>query len=363
MLPLGLRVLKKISDIIREEMDATGAQELELSSIQNNESWKKTNRWDSFDALFKLSSRYGYEYGLGPTHEEVIVPLVAQMVSSYKDLPLYLYQIQTKFRDEARAKSGILRGREFLMKDLYSFHTDEADFERYYEVMKTSYKKVFERVGLDAIETEASGGAFSEFSHEYQVITEAGEDEIIYCQGGDFSQNTEICKVSEGKECDLGHGPLQKAKSIEVGNIFPLGTKFSDAFDLVYKDNEGNAKKVIMGCYGIGVSRLMGTIVEVHNDEKGIVWPKSVAPFQVHLISIGKDDDARRIYEMLTEKDIEVILDDRDMRPGEKFADADLIGIPLRVVISEKTGDKVEVKKRVEESSELIEAQKITELI
>ncbi len=363
MLPLGLRVLKKISDIIREEMDATGAQELELSSIQNNESWKKTNRWDSFDALFKLSSRYGYEYGLGPTHEEVIVPLVAQMVSSYKDLPLYLYQIQTKFRDEARAKSGILRGREFLMKDLYSFHTDEADFERYYEVMKTSYKKVFERVGLDAIETEASGGAFSEFSHEYQVITEAGEDEIIYCQGGDFSQNTEICKVSEGKECDLGHGPLQKAKSIEVGNIFPLGTKFSDAFDLVYKDNEGNAKKVIMGCYGIGVSRLMGTIVEVHNDEKGIVWPKSVAPFQVHLISIGKDDDARRMYEMLTEKDIEVILDDRDVRPGEKFADADLIGIPLRVVISEKTGDKVEVKKRVEESSELIEAQKITELI
>lgn len=363
ILPLGLRVMKKISDIIREEMEATGAQELELSSIQNNESWKKTNRWDSFDALFKVSSRYGYEYGLGPTHEEVIVPLVAQMISSYKDLPLSLYQIQTKFRDEARAKSGILRGREFLMKDLYSFHTDEADFDDYYEKMKAAYKKVFDRVGLDAIETEASGGAFSEFSHEYQVITDAGEDEIIYCPGGDFSQNTEICKVSEGKQCDLGHGPLQKAKSIEVGNIFPLGTKFSDAFGLTYKDNSGKEKKVIMGCYGIGVSRLMGTIIEVHNDDKGMMWPQSVAPFQVHLISIGRDEEAHKIYSSLTKRGIEVLFDDRDTRAGEKFADADLIGIPIRVVVSEKTGNRVEIKKRNEESSELIDIEKISEYL
>lgn len=343
-LPLGLRVLSKISNIIRDEMNKTGAQELELSSIQNKQSWVKTNRWDSFDALFKLESRYDQEYGLGPTHEEVLTPLVSQFISSYKDLPLFVYQIQTKFRDEARAKSGILRGREFLMKDLYSFHTDEDDFQNYYEIMKKTYMQVFKRVGLKAIETEASGGAFSEFSHEYQVITESGEDEIIYCPGGDFSQNTEICKVTEGKQCDLGHGPLQKAKAIEVGNIFPLGTKFSDAFDLNYKDSEGNEKKVVMGCYGIGVSRLMGTIVEVHNDDKGIVWPESVAPYAVYLV--GLSETAEKVYEELEKAGVEVLYDDRDASAGQKFADADLLGIPVRLVVSQKTSGKVEWKNR-----------------
>lgn len=358
-LPLGLSVLNKISNIVREEMDKTGAQELDLSSLQNKESWEKTGRWNSFDALFKLESRYKHEYALGPSHEEVLVPLVAQFVSSYKDLPLYLYQIKTKFRDEARAKSGILRGREFLMKDLYSFHTDEADFEKYYETMKKSYMKVFERIGLEAIETEASGGDFSEFSHEYQVITPAGEDEIIYCPGGDFSQNTEVAKVSEGKECDLGHGPLKKVKTIEVGNIFPLKTRFSDAFGLKYKDKTGESKPVIMGCYGIGISRLMGAVVEVHNDDKGIVWPAAVAPFDVHLVHIedpGTEPWAKETYEKLTEAGVDVLWDDREnVSAGEKFADADLIGIPVRLVVSAKVGEgKIEWKNRDSDKTEIV---------
>lgn len=357
-LPLGLRVLNKISNIVREEMNAIGGQELELTTLQNKQSWEKTGRWSSFDALFKAKSQLEIEYPLGPTHEEVIVPLVKQFVNSYKDLPLYVYQIQTKFRDEKRAKSGLLRGREFLMKDLYSFHTDEKDFEKYYEIAKKAYKKLFQRLGLDAIETQAGGGTFSKFSHEYQVITEAGEDEIIYCPGGDFSANAEISLVKEGKQCDLGHGLLKKAKAIEVGNIFPLKTKFSETFGLTYKDKDGKENPVVMGCYGIGISRLMGTIAEVYNDGKGIVWPESVAPYDVHLISIRKNADD--IYEKLQKAGVEVLYDDReDVSAGGKFADADLIGIPVRLVISEKTQDKVERKKRTEEKTELLSLDEI----
>lgn len=360
-LPLGLRTLNKIIDIVRNEMNKAGGQELLLTSLQNKESWKKTNRWDSFDALFKVTSRREHEYALGPTHEEVLVPLVKQFISSYKDLPLSLYQIQTKFRDEARAKSGLLRGREFLMKDLYSFHADEKDFERYYESMKKAYMNVFKRCGLDAIQTQASGGAFSKFSHEYQVVTDAGEDEIIYCPGGDFSANVEIATVKEGKQCDLGHGPLQKVKTIEVGNIFPLKTRFSEAFDLKYKDKKGHEHLVIMGCYGIGITRLMGAIVEVHHDKKGIVWPSSVAPFLVHLIGITNTESrirgkAGELYKRLQAEGIEVLYDDRgDVSAGVKFADADLIGIPVRLLVSQKTGEgKVEYKKRNEEKASVV---------
>ncbi len=357
LLPLGLRVVEKIENIVRDEMDKTGAQELKLSSLQNKESWKVTQRWDSFDALFKLTSRYEHEYGLGPTHEEVITPLVTQFISSYKDLPVYLYQIQNKFRDEARAKSGILRGREFLMKDLYSFHTDEKDFDSYYAQMRKSYMQVFKRVGLDAIETEASGGAFSDVSHEYQVITDAGEDEIVYCPGGDFSQNTEICQVKEGKQCDLGHGSLVKAKAIEVGNIFPLGTKFSDSFNLHYKDQEGKDHKVIMGCYGIGITRLFGTVVEVHHDDKGIIWPESIAPFKVYLV--GLTEGAETVYEKLVQNNIEVLYDDRDVSAGQKFADADLLGIPVRLVVSKKTEGKIEWKKRDSDEAALLDTDEV----
>ncbi|MDO8460917.1 MAG: aminoacyl--tRNA ligase-related protein [bacterium] len=377
-LPLGLRVLNKISTIVREEMNAAGGQELLLSSLQNRVSWEQTKRWDSFDALFKVKSRFDTEYALGPTHEEVIVPLAKQLISSYRDLPLSLYQIQTKFRDEERAKSGILRGREFLMKDLYSFHADESDFNKYYEIMKKAYKKVYERCGLDAIETQASGGAFSKFSHEYQVITEAGEDEIIYCPsfvplsgtsagkpGCHFAENKEIAVNKEGDNCPVCSAKLKAAKTIEVGNIFPLKTRFSEAFNLVYKDKNGKEKFVVMGCYGIGIPRLMGTIVEVHNDDRGIKWSESIAPYQAHVLcikyevsSVKKKSD--EVYRQLENSGIEVLFDDReDVSAGQKFADADLIGIPVRLVVSEKTGDKIEFKKRDKKDSELLEIDEV----
>jgi len=364
-LPLGLKVLNKITNIVREEMNNSGGQEILLAALQNKENWERTGRWEAFDALFKLKSRYDTQYAIGPTHEEVLVPIVKQAISSYKDLPLYLYQIQTKFRDEPRAKAGLLRGREFLMKDLYSFHTDEKDMEGYYETMKGSYKKIFKRAGLEAIETKAGGGTFSEYSHEYQVITSDGEDEIIYCPGGDFSENTQIAKVVAGKMCDLGHGPLKRVRTIEVGNIFPLKDKFSKAFNLTFKDKGGSEKLVIMGCYGIGISRLLGAIVEVHHDPKGIIWPESVAPFSVHLLTINNQQPtikaANEIYEKLTKKGVEVLYDDRDESPGVKLADADLIGIPTRLVVSEKTlkEDAVERKERGSDKVTLVKIDKL----
>lgn len=358
-LPLALRVLEKITGIVREEMNAVSGQEVLLSALQNKENWQKTGRWEKFDALFKLKSRNDSEFALGPTHEEVLVPIAKNFISSYRDLPKSVYQIQTKFRDEPRAKAGLLRGREFLMKDLYSFHATEEDMLSYYEKMKQAYKKVFSRVGLSAIETKAGGGTFSQYSHEYQVITEGGEDEIIYCPGGDFAENVEITEVPEGKQCDLGHGPLKRAKTIEVGNIFPLKDRFSKAFNLTYKDRAGIEKLVQMGCYGLGITRTMGAIVEVHHDQAGIIWPKSVAPFGVHLVHIegsGTEFWAGETYEKLTKAGIEVLWDDRiEVTAGEKFADCDLIGIPVRLVISKKTGkDKVEVKVRDKKETKII---------
>ncbi len=349
-LPLGLRVLNKISQIVREEMDAAGGQEVLLSTLQAKESWEKTGRWKSFDVLFRVKSQFKAEYALGPTHEEVLVPIVKNLVSSYRDLPLYLYQIQNKFRDEPRAKAGLLRGREFLMKDLYSFHTGEEDMMKYYDVMRSAYKKVFERCGLSAIETKAGGGTFSKFSHEYQVICASGEDGIIYCPQGDFAENVEIATVKDGQPCKLGHGPLKKVKTIEVGNIFPLKDKFSKAFGLIYKDREGREQLVIMGCYGIGISRLMGAIVEVMHDDLGIIWPESVSPFDAHLVHIedpGTEPQALATYEKLTKAGVDVLWDDRNVSAGEKFADADLLGIPVRLVVSSKVGQgKVEWKER-----------------
>lgn len=367
-LPLGLRVLNKIANIVREEMNAAGGQEILLSALQNSQNWQKTARWESFDALFKVKSRYGFDYALGPTHEEVLVPLVKQFVSSYRDLPLYLYQIQVKFRDESRAKAGLLRGREFLMKDLYSFHTDEKDLMMYYEKMKKAYQKVFERMGLSAIETEAAGGTFSKFSHEYQVICADGEDEIVYCPGGDYAQNVEIATARDGQPCRLGHGPLKKVKTIEVGNIFLLKDKFSKAFNLNYKDKSGKEHLVMMGCYGIGISRTMGAIVEVFNDKDGIIWSRSVSPFDVHLVHVedpGTEVWAKEVYEKLIKAGIDVFWDDReDVSAGEKFADADLIGIPVRLVVSKKVGKgKVEVKKRDEGKIEILSLEKVPQFL
>ena len=357
-LPLGQKVLDKIAQIVREEMNEIGGQEITMPVFQPRANWEQTGRWKSFDVLFKVKGEAG-EFALGPTHEEIVVPTAVRFIKSYADLPKYVYQIQTKFRDEVRAKAGLLRGREFLMKDLYSFHATEADFEKYYEKAKVAYRNVFKRVGLDAIETRASGGTFSKYSDEYQVICDSGEDEIIYCPGGDFSENTEIATVKEGKQCDLGHGPLVRAKTIEVGNIFSLKDKYSSAFGLVYTDSDGKQKPVLMGCYGIGISRLMGAIVEVMHDERGIIWPANVSPFKAHLVQLGQETRAKELLETLEKSGFtkdDVLWDDRaDVSAGEKFADCDLIGIPVRLVVSDKIEKgKVEWKERGKEKTEVL---------
>jgi len=364
-LPLGLRVLKKIENIIRKEMENAGGQEILMPALQPKENWEKTGRWESLDVLFRFVSHYTKtEYALGSTHEEIVVPLVQKFPLSYKNLPLYLFQIQTKFRDEKRAKSGILRGREFSMKDLYSFHANQEDLDSYYEKMKGHYVNIFKNVGLGDItyETFASGGSFSKYSHEYQTVTESGEDTVYTCEPCKIAVNKEI--IGEQNTCPkCGNKDLVERKAIEVGNIFQLKTKFSEPFGLKFTAEDGSQKDIIMGCYGIGPSRVMGTIVEAHNDERGIIWPEAVAPFKVHLISLGNTaTQAKELYEKLQKESVEVLFDDRtEISAGEKFADADLIGIPYRVVISEKTlkEGKVELKKRSEKEVKLISEEEL----
>lgn len=362
-LPFGLRVLKKIENIIREEMIKAGGEEILMPVLHPKENWQKTERWDHYDTLYRFVSFYSKsEIALGPTHEEIITPLVRKFNFSYKNFPLSLFQIQTKFRDEKRAKSGILRGREFLMKDLYSFHADEEDLNKYYEKMKTHYKKIFDKCGIGkkTYLTFASGGTFSKYSHEFQTVTDAGEDKIFLCEKCSVAVNNEI--INEQNVCpECGNKNLKDMKAIEVGNIFPLKTKFSNAFELKFTDKSSEEKDVIMGCYGIGLTRLLGTIVEVSNDERGIIWPDSVAPFKVHLLVLGNDkkvkSEADKVYEKFTAMGVEVLYDDRDDKTaGEKFADADLIGIPYRVVVSEKTikAKKAEVKERGKKDVKLI---------
>jgi len=365
-LPLGLRVLKKIENIIREEMNGLGAQEILMPALQPKDIWEQTGRWESLDVLYKLKSRQDKEYALGSTQEEVVTPLVKKFISSYKDLPLYLYQIQTKFRDEPRAKSGILRGREFGMKDLYSFHTTQEDLENFYQKAIDVYLRLFTKCGLKAYKIEASGGTFTKkFSHEFAVITPAGEDEMIYCDACGFAQNTEVAKVSEKDPCPTCGKELKKATDVEAGNIFDLQTKYTDAFDFKYQDKDGQLKPVLMGCYGIGTSRLLGTIVEASHDDKGIIWPASVAPYLVHLVALGSDPEiakqAEKVYQDMQQAGIEVLYDDRDEQTGVKLNDADLIGIPCRVIISKKTLSEksAELKARAEEKAELVKLDKL----
>ena len=348
-LPLGLRVLRKIENIIREEMNSLGGQEVELTALQDREVWEKTGRWQDevIDVWFKTKLKSESDVGLAPTHEEPLTELLAEYVSSYRDLPLAIYQFQTKFRNELRSKSGILRGREFLMKDLYSFSRTADEHDEFYEKAKSVYRNIFNQVGIgdSTYLTKASGGSFSKYSHEFQTITEAGEDTIYITD--------ENKKEAVNKEIEESNGSVGKAaKAIEVGNIFSLGTRFSEELGLVFTDEDGTKKPVIMGSYGIGLGRLMGTVVEMLSDEKGIVWPASIAPFQVHLLSVGGDDKIRElaneIYKTLKSEGIEVLYDDRDVRAGEKFADSDLIGIPTRVIIGEKACESkmLEVKDR-----------------
>jgi len=339
-LPLGLRVLTKIENIIREEMDAIGGQEIRMATLHPSENWKKTGGWDAVDVLFKIQSRTEKEYALGQSEEEIVTPIAQEYALSYKDLPVAIYQIGQKYRDELRAKSGVMRGREFGMKDMYSFHETQEDFEKFYEIVKASYLKAFTRCGLEVKVTEASGGAFSEkLSYEFMALSEAGEDDILYCDACTHCANVEVAKEKEGAVCPkCGKGKLLKARAVEVGNVFDLGTKYPKAFGFTYKDKKGKEQTPIVGCYGFGTSRLVGTIVETFADDRGMVWPESVAPFAVHLVSLGKPGDdvakaADELYDGLTGAGVEVLYDDRDLRAGEKFADSDLLGIPRRIVV------------------------------
>ena len=346
-LPLGLRVLNNIVEVIRKEMNAIGGEEVSLTALQSKAIWEKTNRWS--DAVvnnwFKTKLKNGVEVGLGFTHEEALTNLMRDYVHSYRDLPRYVYQFQTKFRNEERAKSGIMRGREFLMKDLYSFSKTVTEHDAFYEKAKQAYVNIFNTVGLGdkTYVTFASGGSFSKYSHEFQTITDAGEDLIYVHEGKKIAVNKEVLNDEVLKDLGVSRADLVEKKAVEVGNIFSLGTKFSDAFELTYVDEKSVKQTVVMGSYGIGPGRIMGTIVETLSDSNGIVWPESVAPFKAHLILVsGKDSDAAKkeadkLYKTLTDAGVEVLYDDRDLRPGEKFADADLMGMPYRIVVSEKT--------------------------
>lgn len=368
--PLGLLVINKIINIIREEMNNIGSQELLLTALQDKNIWEKTGRWsdDSIDVWFKTKLKNDTELGLGTTHEEQITHLMKDYIRSYRDLPIKAYQFQTKFRNETRAKSGIMRCREFIMKDLYSFSKDEQEHNNLYDEVSRAYVEIFKKVGIGDItyKTFASGGSFSKYSHEFQTVSEAGEDTIYVDEKKKLAVNKEILNDEELKKLDLNRSDLKEMKTVEVGNIFSLGTRFSDALELFYLDEKGEKKSIIMGCYGIGPGRLMGVIAEVLSDEKGLVWPKEVSPFDIHLIAIEDKEgkvkiEAQKLYDRLVKQGKTVLYDDRDMRAGEKFADSDLIGIPTRIVISEKTikEDSVEVKDRKTGNTEMIKNERI----
>ena len=369
-LPLGLRVIEKIKQIIKEEMDMLGAEQVLLTSLQDPAPWKKSGRWDDkvVDNWFKTKLANEAEVGIANTHEEPLTNLMKEYVNSYRDLPRYIYQFQTKFRNELRVKSGLMRVREFLMKDLYSFSRNEKEFKNFYEKCAMSYLKIFSRVGLGdyTFRTFASGGSFSKFSDEFQAVSDAGEDIIYIDQKKKIAVNKEVCNEEILSDLGLKKEELEEKKSIEIGNIFPLGEKYSLALGLTFKDEDGKDKPVIMGCYGIGLGRLMGTIVEIFHDEKGIIWPKAVAPFLVHLIYLdGAKEEADKIYQDLLEAGTDILYDDREKSAGEKFADADLIGIPLRIVVSKRTLEKksVEVKVRGEEKTQLVEIKKLSKIL
>lgn len=364
-LPLGLRVLKKIENIIREEMNAIGGQEVILTALQEKETWEPTDQWndDKVDVWFKTKLKNNTELGLAVTHEAAMTKMLKGFVNSYRDLPFSVYQFQTKFRNETRAKSGIMRTREFIMKDLYSFSKDENEHNEFYEKAKDAYKNIFKRVGIGHLTylTFASGGMFSKFSHEFQTITGAGEDTIYVDENKGIAINKEVYTDEVIENLGLSKENLVENRAVEVGNIFTLGTRFSDALNLKYQTETGENKSVFMGSYGIGPNRVMGTVVEVLSDDKGIIWPESIAPFKVHMLALGESEDvaekSEALYKELNEKGIEVLFDDRkDISAGEKFADADLLGIPYRVVVSSRSlkDGGYEIKKRTEEKGKII---------
>ncbi|MFA5879793.1 MAG: aminoacyl--tRNA ligase-related protein [Candidatus Margulisiibacteriota bacterium] len=348
-LPLGLKVLNKIEQIIREEMDTIGGVEMRTSIFQNQEVWKKSNRWDDaiVDNWFKTKLKNGTEVGLSFTNEEAYASILKQYINSYKDLPAYPYDFKSIFRNEARSKSGIFRGREFYWKALYSFSKNKEQHDEFYEQAKQAYQNIFNRVGIGHLTyvTFASGGTFSKFSHEFQTITDAGEDLIYVDEIKKIAVNKEVYTDEILNSLGLDKKNLIEKKAVEVGNIFSLGTKFSAPFNLKYTKEDGKEELVFMGSYGIGLGRLMGTIVEVLSDDQGIIWPQSISPFQVHLIDLRKNPD-EHMYQTLQKQGVEVLFDDRNISPGIKFKDADLLGIPYRIVQSDKLGEKFELKLR-----------------
>ena len=343
--PLGFKTLENIKHIVREEMDSVQGQELIMSSLQRRDTWEDTGRWDddAVDVWFKSKLKDGTDVGFGWSHEEPIVEMMKQHIVSYKDLPASVYQFQTKLRNELRAKSGIMRGREFVMKDMYSCSTDAAQHDAYYDSVIEAYTRVYARLGIgaDTYVTFASGGAFTQFSHEFQTICEAGEDVIYVHREKNIAVNEEVMDDETLAKLGVKREELEKVKSVEVGNIFNFGTHKSEQMDFTYTNEQGERQYVHLGSYGIGITRLMGVLAEKFADSKGLVWPENVAPFKVYIARLGSSDQvvkaADELYISLTEKNIAVLYDDRDVRPGEKFADADLLGMPHRIVISEKT--------------------------
>jgi prolyl-tRNA synthetase len=368
LLPLGFRVKEKIEQIVREEMDATGANEMLMPLLHPKEIWNETGRWDSAKEVMYQFKKDNKEYALSFTHEEIVLDVLRKKISGYKDLPVKVYHFSTKFRDEPRAKSGILRGREFLMKDLYSAHLTAEDLDKYYWEVADAYLRIFKRFGLVAKIVEAAGGVFTDsHTHEFQVLCDQGEDTIFYCPNCDFAENKEIATVHASETCPkCKKGKIMEAKAIEVGNIFKFGTVYSQKMGVYANDKDGLRKLLHFASYGIGITRMIGTLVELFHDDKGIVWPKSVAPYQVHLISIQESEKADKIYEKLLAEKVEVLYDDREVPAGQKFADADLIGIPVRLVVSPKTlqqssgqAGKIEWKERTSDKTELISVEEV----
>ncbi len=363
-LPLGLRVLENIKKIIREELNRIGGQEILMTTLQNPELWKKTDRWDieKMDIWFRTELAAGGELGLAPTHEEPITEMMKTYIKSYKDLPFSAYQFQTKFRNELRAKSGIMRGREFLMKDMYSFSSNQADHDEFYHQVEDAYKRIYERLGLGdcTYQTFASGGVFSKYSHEFQTIIEVGEDTIYYNADKSVVLNEEVLIPEVLEELGVKREELESARAAEVGNIFTLKDKYSAPLNLEFMDQDGQQKPVLMGCYGIGVSRVMGVIAEKFADEKGLVWPENVAPFKYYLIGIG-EAGLSKAEELYQGREEEILFDDRDLRPGEKFADSELMGIPYRIVVSDKTlaNGQAELTNRATHETTLISIDQI----
>lgn len=355
-LPMGHIILQRTSDLVRTHMQKINGIEILMPALHPKLNYELTKRWDTMDSVIRFTTHWTQsEYALGATHEEIVTPLLKKYIQSYKDLPKAVFQIQDKFRDEKRAKSGLLRGREFFMKDMYSFHTSEEDLDHYYEQVKGAYMDIFNEAGIGekTYFTYASGGDFSKYSHEFQTLSDAGEDLIYICDKCRVAINKEI--IDEQSECpECRNKDLREERAIEVGNIFKLMTKFSDSFGLNFTDKDGLQKPVIMGCYGIGIGRLMGIIAELHSDEKGLIWPECISPYKIHLIGLNLDNEAVRsaaekLYDSLVSENIDILFDDRlDTTAGEKFADADLLGCPIHITISRRTLElgTVELKRR-----------------